>query len=96
MAEVQAGQVGQVVRAVLAQGGHSEVVTRENQRPKINLLVDGSTEILNFSVLLCYFTWLALFGFGFFWATYEPIVNQGFKKKSYQKTISNLCRRKCF
>ena len=28
VAEVQGGQVSQVVRAVLAQGGHSEVVTR--------------------------------------------------------------------
>ena len=31
--EVQGGQVGQVVRAVLAQGGDREVVTRQNQRP---------------------------------------------------------------
>ena len=34
VAEVQGGQVGQVMRAVLTQGGHREVVTRENQRPE--------------------------------------------------------------
>ena len=33
VAEVQGGQVGQVVRAVLTQGGHREVVTSQNQGP---------------------------------------------------------------
>ena len=34
VAEVQGGQVGQVMRAVLTQGGHREVVTGQNQGPK--------------------------------------------------------------
>ena len=33
VAEVQSGQVGQVMRAVLTQGGHREVVTRQNKGP---------------------------------------------------------------
>ena len=39
VAEVQGGQVGQVMRAVLTQGGHREVVTRENQRPGKNICI---------------------------------------------------------
>ena len=41
--EVQGGQVGQVVRAVLAQGGDREVVTRQNQRPGMLFLFQDST-----------------------------------------------------
>ena len=37
VAKVQSGQVGQVMRAVLTQGGHREVVTRQNKGPgKLN------------------------------------------------------------